>query len=149
MKKIFGGKAVIDLLRSIIGMMGRWQTVVGGEESHERTHLQKPVKLQPSWEGNDLSEAELNFNNLTMDNASLQIHTPRDKYSFVYIIFLIHGIATLLPWNMFINAISNHVEHSNKHHDLYNNHSLGYGRYQHVALFVLLYHYDYCGFFKQ
>ncbi|XP_048522343.1 equilibrative nucleoside transporter 1-like [Dendroctonus ponderosae] len=41
-----------------------------------------------------------------MDNASLQIHTPRDKYSFVYIIFLIHGIATLLPWNMFINAIS-------------------------------------------
>ncbi|XP_050304758.1 equilibrative nucleoside transporter 1 isoform X2 [Anthonomus grandis grandis] len=39
-----------------------------------------------------------------MDEASLQIHTPRDKYNCVYIIFLIHGIATLLPWNMFINA---------------------------------------------
>ncbi|CAG9761164.1 unnamed protein product [Ceutorhynchus assimilis] len=78
---------------------------VGGDETNERTRLQKPVKLQPSWEENNLPEAELNFKNLTMDEASLQIHTPPDKYSFVYIIFLIHGIATLLPWNMFINAI--------------------------------------------
>ncbi|KAL1494824.1 hypothetical protein ABEB36_010353 [Hypothenemus hampei] len=41
-----------------------------------------------------------------MDEASLQIHTPPDRYSFIYIIFLIHGIATLLPWNVFINAKS-------------------------------------------
>lgn len=77
-----------------------------GDDSNERTRLQKPVKLQPSWEGNNLSEAELNFKNITMDEANLQIFKPPDKYSFVYIIFLIHGIATLLSWNMFINAIS-------------------------------------------
>jgi len=26
------------------------------------------------------------------------------SYGLVYIIFLIHGVAVLLPWNMFINA---------------------------------------------
>ncbi|XP_066258073.1 equilibrative nucleoside transporter 1 [Euwallacea similis] len=88
------------------------QKLVSGDESNETTRLQnKPVKLQPSWEENNLSDAELNFKNLTMDEASLQICTPPDKYSFVYIIFLIHGIATLLPWNMFINAISYFIEH--------------------------------------
>ncbi|OTF79380.1 hypothetical protein BLA29_015269 [Euroglyphus maynei] len=27
-----------------------------------------------------------------------------DRYNIVYIILLIHGIAMLMPWNMFINA---------------------------------------------
>lgn len=78
----------------------------GRDDIHERTRLQKPVKLQPSWEENNLPEEELNFKNLTMDEASLQIHTPPDKYNLVFITFLVHGIATLLPWNMFITAIS-------------------------------------------
>lgn len=29
---------------------------------------------------------------------------PIDKYNLVFIILLIHGIGTLMPWNMFINA---------------------------------------------
>lgn len=29
---------------------------------------------------------------------------PVDKYNLVFIILLIHGIGTLMPWNMFINA---------------------------------------------
>jgi equilibrative nucleoside transporter 1/2/3 len=39
-----------------------------------------------------------------MDDASLQIHTPPDKYNLVYLTFLIHGIGVLMPWNMFITA---------------------------------------------
>ncbi|XP_076265522.1 equilibrative nucleoside transporter 2 [Rhynchophorus ferrugineus] len=81
------------------------------EDGQERTRLQKPVKLQPSWEENNLPDDELNFKNLTMDEASLQIHTPPDKYNLVYITFLIHGIGTLMPWNMFITAISYFTEY--------------------------------------
>lgn len=29
---------------------------------------------------------------------------PQDKYSLIFMIFLLHGIGTLMPWNMFINA---------------------------------------------
>ncbi|KAJ8937007.1 hypothetical protein NQ314_012089 [Rhamnusium bicolor] len=75
------------------------------EESTEKTRLQQPVKLQPSWEENNLPEDELNFKNLTMDEASLQLNTPPDRYNLVYMTFLIHGIGVLMPWNMFITAI--------------------------------------------
>lgn len=75
-----------------------------GADDSERTRLQQPVKLQPSWEENNLPEDELNFKNLTMDEASLQLHTPQDRYNLVYFTFLIHGIGVLMPWNMFITA---------------------------------------------
>lgn len=68
--------------------------------------LQQPVRLQPSWEESNLPEEELNFRNLTMDDASLQLHTPVDKYNLVYMTFLLHGIGVLMPWNMFITAQS-------------------------------------------
>lgn len=76
------------------------------DETNEKTRLQQPVKLQPSWEENNLPEDELNFKNLTMDEASLQLNTPPDKYNLVYMTFLIHGIGVLMPWNMFITAVS-------------------------------------------
>lgn len=78
------------------------QSFSGDQESERRS--QQPVKLQPSWEENNLPEDELNFKNLNMDDASLQIHTPPDKYNLVYLTFLIHGIGVLMPWNMFITA---------------------------------------------
>ena len=34
----------------------------------------------------------------------MSTEVPIDKYNIVYIILLIHGIGTLLPWNMFITA---------------------------------------------
>ncbi|CAH0555398.1 unnamed protein product [Brassicogethes aeneus] len=74
------------------------------KENNEMTRLQEPVKLRPSWEENNLPEEELNFKNLTMDDASLQLNTPPDRYALVYLTFLIHGIGVLMPWNMFINA---------------------------------------------
>lgn len=35
---------------------------------------------------------------------------PKDKMRIVFFIFLIHGLGTLMPWNMFITAksVSNH-----------------------------------------
>ncbi|XP_077498408.1 equilibrative nucleoside transporter 2 [Amblyomma americanum] len=32
--------------------------------------------------------------------------TPKDSYNLLYLILLIHGVGTLMPWNMFINAKS-------------------------------------------
>ncbi|RWS16752.1 equilibrative nucleoside transporter 3-like isoform X2 [Dinothrombium tinctorium] len=29
---------------------------------------------------------------------------PKDRYNVIFVIFLIHGIGALLPWNMFITA---------------------------------------------
>ncbi|XP_063932101.1 equilibrative nucleoside transporter 1 [Zophobas morio] len=86
------------------------QPLQHGEEG-ERSKLQQPVKLQPSWEENNLPEDELNFKNLTMDDASLQLNTPPDRYNLVYLTFLIHGIGVLMPWNMFITADKYFTEH--------------------------------------
>ncbi|KAL3270069.1 hypothetical protein HHI36_009127 [Cryptolaemus montrouzieri] len=79
-------------------------TKLSGDEPSETCRLQQPVKLQPSWEENNLPEDELNFRNLTMDQASLEVHAPRDRWNLIYIVFLVHGIGTLTPWNMFITA---------------------------------------------
>ncbi|CAH1188680.1 unnamed protein product [Phyllotreta striolata] len=65
---------------------------------------QQPVKLQPAWEENNLPDDELNFRHLTMAEASLALHEPRDRNKFIYITFLVHGIGVLTSWNMFINA---------------------------------------------
>ncbi|KRT79285.1 hypothetical protein AMK59_7995 [Oryctes borbonicus] len=78
--------------------------VVHKAEAGEKTALQQPVRLQPSWEESNLPEEELNFQKLTMDDASLQLNAPLDRYHIVYFIFILHGIGTLMPWNMFINA---------------------------------------------
>ena len=29
---------------------------------------------------------------------------PTDRYNIIFIVFLVNGIGTLLPWNMLINA---------------------------------------------
>lgn len=36
---------------------------------------------------------------------------PSDKFNLVYLVFLLHGIGVLLPWNMFITARSYFVEY--------------------------------------
>lgn len=36
---------------------------------------------------------------------------PGDKFNLVYLIFLLHGIGVLLPWNMFITARSYFVDY--------------------------------------
>ncbi|CAH1404268.1 unnamed protein product [Nezara viridula] len=41
----------------------------------------------------------------------LEAHPPSDRYNIVYLIMFLHGMGTLLPWNMFINAKSYFVDY--------------------------------------
>lgn len=45
------------------------------------------------------------------------IGQPYDKYNLVFIILLIHGIGTLMPWNMFINAKSYFIDYKLASHN--------------------------------
>lgn len=44
-----------------------------------------------------------------------EVTHPDDKYNLVYLIFLLHGLGVLLPWNMFITAKSYFVDHKLAH----------------------------------
>jgi hypothetical protein len=39
-----------------------------------------------------------------MENADLETNPPRDRWKLVYLTLLLHGVGTLMPWNMFITA---------------------------------------------
>lgn len=41
---------------------------------------------------------------MTMERAKLEINPPHDRFNIIFFILLIHGVGTLTPWNMFINA---------------------------------------------
>jgi len=45
------------------------------------------------------------------DVEAMHDNAPQDRYHLVYLIFLIHGIAVLMPWNMFITANDYFVKH--------------------------------------
>ncbi|XP_063222993.1 equilibrative nucleoside transporter 1 isoform X3 [Bacillus rossius redtenbacheri] len=70
----------------------------------ERTAATQPVRLTPAWEENNLPSDELNFKAVTMERADLEMNPPSDRLNLVYLTLLLHGIGTLLPWNMFITA---------------------------------------------
>jgi solute carrier family 29 (equilibrative nucleoside transporter), member 1/2/3 len=59
-----------------------------------------------AWEETNLPNDELNFKGMTMERAKMEIDPPTDKYRLVFFILVIHGIGTLMPWNMFITAKS-------------------------------------------
>ncbi|KAL1137592.1 hypothetical protein AAG570_009291 [Ranatra chinensis] len=46
-----------------------------------------------------------------MEQARLETNPPKDRFNIVYLILLLHGIGTLLPWNMFITAKSYFVDY--------------------------------------
>lgn len=43
---------------------------------------------------------------MTMERANMELHPPHDKYLLVFFTMVLHGIGTLMPWNMFITAKS-------------------------------------------
>lgn len=43
---------------------------------------------------------------MTMERAKMELNPPKDKYKLVFFILMLHGIGTLMPWNMFITAKS-------------------------------------------
>lgn len=44
---------------------------------------------------------------------------PKDKMKIVFFIFLLHGLGTLMPWNMFITAKSVSIIHVYKYMYMY------------------------------
>lgn len=64
----------------------------------------EPVRLTPAWEETNLPNDELNFKGVTMEQAVLEMNPPTDRLCLVYFTLLLHGIGTLMPWNMFITA---------------------------------------------
>ncbi|XP_030383902.1 equilibrative nucleoside transporter 1 [Scaptodrosophila lebanonensis] len=69
---------------------------------------QIPVKLNPSWESR-LTQ-ELHNKGSRVSNFFASLKPPKDKYKMVFFIFLLHGLGTLMPWNMFITAKDYFVE---------------------------------------
>ncbi|EDW37152.1 GL25678 [Drosophila persimilis] len=62
----------------------------------------KPVTLNPSWES-ELPPADSNGKGSVLAKLGLP---PKDRYKIVFFIFMLHGLGTLMPWNMFITAKS-------------------------------------------
>ncbi|XP_068084734.1 equilibrative nucleoside transporter 3 isoform X2 [Anabrus simplex] len=75
---------------------------------HEKQPLferpSEPVRLTPAWEETNLPNDELNFKSVTMEQVDMEMNPPTDRLKLVYFTLLIHGVGTLMPWNMFINA---------------------------------------------
>lgn len=52
---------------------------------------------------------------MTMDRAKMEINPPHDRFKLIFFILLLHGIGTLTPWNMFINAKPVNIHHSSRY----------------------------------
>ncbi|XP_075228905.1 equilibrative nucleoside transporter 2 [Lycorma delicatula] len=77
----------------------------GGAEFEKQPFLSaEPVRLTPAWEETNLPNDELNFKGVTMEQAHLEMNPPSDRFNIVYLILILHGVGTLMPWNMFITA---------------------------------------------
>lgn len=75
---------------------GEKQPFLGGVE---------PVRLTPSWENTNLPKEELNFKNVsTFETFEVDMEPPKDRYKLVFMTLVLHGVGTLMPWNMFITA---------------------------------------------
>jgi equilibrative nucleoside transporter 1/2/3 len=51
-----------------------------------------------------LPNDELNFKGMTMERAKMETNPPKDRLNLIFLVLVLHGIGTLMPWNMFINA---------------------------------------------
>ncbi|XP_037944695.1 equilibrative nucleoside transporter 1 [Teleopsis dalmanni] len=78
---------------------------------------QKPVVLTPSWDGRRFSNDEPNNKGMTITKATQFLKPPIDKWKIVFFIFIIHGLGTLTPWNMFITAKSYFVDYKLSTHN--------------------------------
>ncbi|XP_017854250.2 equilibrative nucleoside transporter 1 [Drosophila busckii] len=65
----------------------------------------QPVTLNPQYESQLKSDANGKGSSM-MSKIVAALPPPPDKYKLVFLIFIIHGLGTLMPWNMFITAKS-------------------------------------------
>lgn len=89
----------------------RGELAGGGVGAPSEKQPYVPVRLTPAWEATNATEDELNFRNISMEDAHLQLNPPKDKYNIVYLVLLLHGVGVLMPWNMFINAKAYFVDY--------------------------------------
>lgn len=79
----------------------------GAEDEKERfLNGNQPVRLTPAWEENNLTNDELNMKSMTMDRVKMELDPPKDRYRLIFLTLVLHGLGTLIPWNMFITAKS-------------------------------------------
>lgn len=90
-----------------------------------------PVRLAPCWESRHAPNDELNFKSSTY-KAEPEGKPTTDRLNLVFLILMLHGIGTLMPWNMFITAESYFVDYklkvntSDKATEEYREHFLSY-----------------------
>ncbi|XP_030561323.1 equilibrative nucleoside transporter 1 [Drosophila novamexicana] len=66
----------------------------------------RPVKLNPSYESQMKANPNGKGSGFMMSKLMSTLQPPEDKYKLVFFIFVLHGLGTLMPWNMFITAKS-------------------------------------------
>ncbi|BFY98982.1 hypothetical protein BsWGS_02022 [Bradybaena similaris] len=71
----------------------------------ERERFLPPVKLDPGWDS-VANAAAIKRITIAQRIQDMEANPPKDRYKLVYLIMMTHGIAVLIPWNMFINAKS-------------------------------------------
>ncbi|KAL7741857.1 hypothetical protein ACLKA6_012074 [Drosophila palustris] len=81
---------------------------MGDRKSEESPFIssKKPVTLNPSWESQLQSDTNGKGSGSVMSKIVASLQPPVDKYKLVFFIFVLHGLGTLMPWNMFITAKS-------------------------------------------
>jgi equilibrative nucleoside transporter 1/2/3 len=81
-------------------------------QSHQQPLLDNENEDSEDISGSSSSEENLSINNEILSDSYIA-HSfrrksnparPRDNYFFVYIVFYLLGMTTLLPWNFFITA---------------------------------------------
>lgn len=88
---------------------GKSATAGNGHSLDEKERFlngNEPVRLTPAWEENNLTNDELNMKSMTMERVKMELEPPKDRYRLIYLTLLLHGLGTLIPWNMFITAKS-------------------------------------------
>ncbi|CAG2119628.1 unnamed protein product, partial [Medioppia subpectinata] len=63
-----------------------------------------PNSGQKSSANNAIKQCDDNDINSKASNQYCVHNSPKDRYNVVLFILVLHGIGTLMPWNMFINA---------------------------------------------
>lgn len=56
----------------------------------------------------------------------MDLAPPKDKWNMIYIILMVHGIGTLIAWNMFITAKDYFVQYKLANAKEYADHYLAY-----------------------
>lgn len=93
---------IFEYLLGLKYKVNMWMFILADGPPEKR----EPVRLTPAWEATNVPDDELNFRNINMEDAHLQLHPPKDRWNMVYFVLLLHGVGILMPWNMFITAKS-------------------------------------------